>query len=160
MSEHPQYRIVPIRPDFVRRAREEGLDDLDQAVDRSVAAGGEPCRDALRRARPGEPLILASYSPFALPGPYREFGPVFILADGDPDAADLTRLPLDGEAPYFTQPFALRAYSDKERIIGAVITPAAEAQAQVLRFLENAQTAFVHARFGAYGCYACRIERA
>ena len=53
-------RVVPIRASFVERARREGLDDQNQPVERHIAEGGEPCRDALRRARPGEALILAS----------------------------------------------------------------------------------------------------
>jgi hypothetical protein len=154
------YRIVPIRNDFAARARELGLDDQGLRVEHHSAAGGEPCRDVLRRARPGEALILASYSPFVRPGPYKEFGPVFILANDATDTAELTRLPVEGVAPYFTQPFALRAYCRDERIIDAVITPVAEAQEHLRRLLALPRTAFVHARFGAYGCYACRIEAA
>lgn len=153
------YRIVPIRNDFAVRARELGLDDQGLRVEHHRASGGEPCRDVLRRARPGEALILASYSPFARPGPYKEFGPVFILANAA-ETADLRRLPVDGAAPYFTQPFALRAYSGDERIIDAVITAVADAREQLRRLLALPQTVFVHARFGAYGCYACRIEAA
>jgi len=154
------YRIVPIRSDFAVRARELGLDDQDWRVEHHTASGGEPCRDVLRRARPGEALILASYSPFAQRGPYKEFGPVFILASDSPEEADLRRLPVDGAAPYFTQPFALRAYSGDERIVDAAITPVADAPVHLRRLLALPQTAFVHARFGAYGCYACRIEAA
>lgn len=154
------YRIVPIRDDFTTRARELRLDDQGLPVEHHRAAGGEPCRDVVRRARPGEALILASYSPFVRPGPYKEFGPVFILANDAADTGELTALPVGGPAPYFTQPFALRAYCRDERIIDAVITPLAEAQQHLLRLLALPDTAFVHARFGAYGCYACRIEAA
>ncbi|MFC6981228.1 PadR family transcriptional regulator [Microbulbifer taiwanensis] len=47
------YTVTPIRENFLRKARETGLDDLEQPVRQIVAEGGEPCRDALRRARPG-----------------------------------------------------------------------------------------------------------
>lgn len=73
-------RLVPMSSDFLRRVREEGRDAQDQPVKRVRAKGGEPCRDVLRRAREGEELLLASFSPFTQPGPYKEFGPVFVLA--------------------------------------------------------------------------------
>jgi hypothetical protein len=73
-------RIVPICSAFLQRAR-AGIDDLGQPVERHLAAGGEPLRDALRRAVPGEAILLASHCPFTLAGPYREYGPVFVSAD-------------------------------------------------------------------------------
>jgi hypothetical protein len=153
------FSMTPIRASFVERAREDGLDDLGQPVEHHVAEGGEPCRDALRRARPGERLILASYCPFARPGPYREFGPVFILAQGESTPAAREALPIGGETPYLRAPFVLRAYSSDERIVDAVVTEPGQARAELARLLENDQTAFVLARFAAYGCYACRIDR-
>ncbi len=38
------YKIVPVRDDFLVRARNEGIDDLGQPVQRMFATGGEPCR--------------------------------------------------------------------------------------------------------------------
>lgn len=148
--------IARLRDSFLTRARIDGLDDLDQAVERCHAKGGEPCRDALRAARPGEPLILASYSPFSVKGPYREFGPIFILAEPEPDAVDRTVLP----TPYFKTRFALRAYSRDERIIDARLTPLAEAAHHIGMLLALPDTAFLHARFGAYGCFGCAIDPA
>jgi hypothetical protein len=66
--------IAPIPIAFLNRVRHEGLDDLGQPVKRVEAQGGEPCRDVLRRAQPGEQLILASFTPFTKPGPYHEIG--------------------------------------------------------------------------------------
>jgi hypothetical protein len=153
------FSITPIRASFVERARGAGLDDLDQQVEQHIAEGGEPCRDALRRARPGERLILASYCPFERAGPYREYGPVFILAQGESTPAAREVLPIDGETPYLRTPFVLRAYSSDERIVDAVVTETGQAQAELARLLANDRTAFVLARFAAYGCYACRIDR-
>ena len=154
------YTITPIRASFVQRARSEGIDDLGQPVERLVAAGGEPCRDALRRARKGEQLILASYCPFTQAGPFREYGPVYILADPQARPAAAPALPLDGATPYIGTAFVLRAYCADERIVDAVITEPAVAEQQLARLLAREDTAFVLARFGAYGCYACRIDAA
>jgi len=63
--------MAPIPAHFLQSVRTEGIDDLGQPAKHVVATGGEPCRDVLRRAAPGEPLILASFSPFSKPGPYK-----------------------------------------------------------------------------------------
>lgn len=150
--------ILPLPQSFLDRVRNEGLDDQGQPVKRYVTAtGGEPCRDVLRRARPGEELILASHSPYAQTGPYKEFGPIFVLAN--PSADDIRRdeLPL---GDYFRDRFVLRAYDRNEAIHEAAMVTADEAPAVLDRFLGSGDVAFVQARFPVYGCFACRIERA
>lgn len=151
-------RIAPLPDSFVRRAREEGIDDQGQPVVRTISAdGGEPCRDVLRRALPGEELILASYSPFAQPGPYREFGPVYLLANPSDEEISRDAFPAND---YFNSRLVLRAYSHQESIREAAMVTAAEAEEAMLRLLEHPDTAFVHARFPVYGCFALRIDRA
>lgn len=156
------YRILPLRPGYLERVRSTGLDDLDQPVRRSFSAqGGEPCRDALRRARPGEEIILASYSPFTARGPYREFGPVFVLAQAAEEPVR-DRLPFAPEDPlsYFVRRLTLRAYSSAEDILDARIVEGPEAEGAVQEFLGRPEVAWVDARFPAYGCFAARFVRA
>jgi len=87
--------IAPLPQDFLSRVRERGLDDQMQPVRRYVSTeGGEPCRDVLRRARPGEAVILASYCPFTQAGPYKEFGPVFVLAQASDEPVQRQVLPI------------------------------------------------------------------
>jgi hypothetical protein len=148
--------IPPLSNDFLRRVRTEGIDDQGQPVRRLTAEGGEPCRDVLRRAVAGEELILASHSPFALSGPYREFGPVFVLASDSSEAPARDRLPLHG---YLRDYFVIRAYSANEEILDAVLTTPSIAAATVDEFLQNPETAFLHVRFPTYGCFALRIDR-
>jgi hypothetical protein len=88
--------IAPIPTSFLQQVREQGLDHLGQQVKRVRAEGGEPCRDVLRRARPGEELILASFTPFSKPGPYKEYGPVFVLANDPDETVAREQLPLGG----------------------------------------------------------------
>ncbi|HEX2062430.1 MAG TPA: DUF1203 domain-containing protein [Thermoanaerobaculia bacterium] len=149
-------RIAPIPPAFLHRARHENLDALGQPVRRVIAAGGEPCRDVLRRAEPGEELILASFSPFSVEGPYREFGPVFILAHPQHDDANRNALPTNG---YLRERFVLRAYSAAEEILDAELVTPADAETALARFFARDDVAFVHARFPTYGCFACRVDR-
>lgn len=151
--------IAAIPTDFLMRAR-AGFDALDQPVRRVEAQGGEPCRDVLRRARAGERLILASFSPFSKPGPFREFGPIFIRETADEDAPSLDRLPNAGGADdYLQHQFVVRAYSAEEEIRDAVLVAAGEFEPAVDRLLAEPATAFLHVRFPTYGCFALRIDR-
>lgn len=155
-----EVRIAPIPEQFLARVRNEGLDDLGQPVKRMVAQGGEPCRDVLRRARPGEELILASFTPFSKPGPYKEYGPIFVLAHPGDEAVERGALPpAGGPTDYLREQFAIRAYSSREEIVDAALIHASELESTVYRLLESLETAFLHVRFPAYGCFAMRIDR-
>lgn len=150
-------RIVPLSDTFLARVR-AGTDDQGQPVERHVAQGGEPLRDCLRRAVPGEAILLASYCPFTVAGPYKEHGPVFVSASPQ-IAPRLDALPVDGEQPYLGASFVLRAYSREERIVDATLTTASSASHDLDAFLARDDVAFVLVRFAAYGCYALRVER-
>src|SRR6476469_2601961 len=119
-------RVSPIPPEYLNRVRDEGIDALGQQVKRVVAEGGEPCRDVLRRARPGEELILASFSPFTKPGPYREFGPVFLLAHDSGEAVNRDEVPAGSDGDYLQARFAIRAYSENEEIVDAALVEPAD----------------------------------
>lgn len=153
------FRILPIRPDFLDLVRNQGVDDQGQPVKRLIAEGGEPCRDVLRRARPGEALILASYCPFSEAGPYREYGPVFVLAQPSDEEVVRDQLPTAEPQHYLRKPFVLRAYSHEQSIFDAEFVEPETADEVLQRFLALPEVAFVDARFPAYGCFSCRIQR-
>lgn len=150
--------IAPLPDAFLHRVRTQGIDDQGQPVRRLIAEGGEPCRDVLRRAVAGEELILASFSPFTQPGPYREFGPVFVLAN--PSSDDASRNVLPTGTGYLRERFVLRAYSAEESIVAAEMVTPHDADHTLARFLGRDDVAFVHARFPTYGCFALRVDRA
>ena len=144
--------IAPLSQSFLDRVRTQGLDDQNQPVRRVIAEGGEPCRDVLRRAEPGEELLLASFTPFTVAGPYKEYGPIFVLARDTGEPAHL-------RPNYLREQFVIRAYSAAEEIVDAALTRAADLAATVERFFASDATAFLHVRFPAYGCFAMRIDR-
>lgn len=154
----PGLRVAPLPASFLARVR-AGLDDQDQPVERHVASGGEPLRDCLRRANPGEAILLASYCPFTQAGPYKEYGPVWVSAAAQP-APRLDLLPAEGGEAYLGETFVLRAYSREERIVDARISGRQAAAADLADFFARPEVDFVLARFAAYGCYALRIVRA
>lgn len=153
--------ITPIRPDFLTKVRNAGIDDQNQPVQTLIAQGGEPCRDTLRRALPGEKIILASYCPFTKPGPYKEYGPIFVHAKQTEQTPDLTQLPLPTgkDSDYFGNTFVLRAYSNEEEIVDAELASPDSANRILDRFFSNPQVKFILARFAAYGCYGLRLDR-
>ena len=148
------FQIIPIPAEFVARVR-SGFDDQAQPTEFHNAQGGEPLRDLLRRALPGERIALASFCPFQEDGPYKEFGPVFVSAAPSGEEPGLSALP----AGYLASPFVLRAYSSAERIVDAMVVEPEAAAAAIDGLLARQDVAFILARFLAYGCYACRIER-
>ncbi|UJB33805.1 DUF1203 domain-containing protein [Chromobacterium sp. Beijing] len=155
------WQLETLDPVFVERARHKGIDALGQPVRRMAAAGGEPFRDALRRAIPGEELILASYSPFHQVGPYREYGPVFLAAESQPEplpelSALLHRV---GENAYLGDSVALRAYDKEQTMQEAALLPTHEVEATLTRWEARPEIAFAMLRFPAHGCYALRLNR-
>jgi hypothetical protein len=157
-------RIAPIPETFLESVRSRGRDDLGQPVRRVVARGGEPCRDVLRRATAGENLILASFSPFSAEGPYKEYGPIFVLASQTAETVERETLPVrpsNGISPesYLRSQFVLRAYSKEETILAAEMVTPEGADSTVEKLLGSPDVAFVHARFSLFGCFACRIDR-
>ncbi len=154
--------IRTLRPDFLLKIRDAGLDDQNQKVIKLAANGGESCRDVLRRAMPGENIILASYCPFTVAGPYKEYGPVFALEYPSTEVVDYHTLPLPNGRPtdYLReQPFVLRAYSKSENIVAAYLSDPSSARLLISNLFENEKVEFILARYAAYGCYGFRIER-
>jgi len=152
-------RVAPIPLAFLDRVRNEGTDDLGQPVKHLVARGGEPCREILRRASPGEALILASFTPFAKSGPYKEYGPIFVLAHESGESVRRDWIDAGSAQNYLREQFVIRAYSEAEEIIDAALVSAADAQHVAERFFAMSEAAFLHVRFPAYGCFACRLDR-
>lgn len=150
------FAVVPLSAEFAHRIRTSRRDDFNRSVSISIAEGGEPLRDQLRRAAPGERIILCSYQAVPLPSPFAETGPIFISADM-PDVAPVWQ----DELPpgYFPRALALRAYDARDCIIDSAVCEPAAAPDTIRTFLARPEVATVHARFAGHGCYACRFDR-
>jgi hypothetical protein len=84
-----------------------------------------------------------------------------VLARGSDEEVRRDGLPRAGGATdYLREQFVIRAYSAAEEIVDAALVKAPELEATVARFFGSAETAFLHARFPTYGCFALRIDRA
>ena len=101
-------------------------------------------------------MASASFTPFSKAGPYKEYGPIFVLADDADDDARRDALPLDG---YLREQFVIRAYSGAEEIVDAALVTPRDASSTIERFFDRDGTKFLHVRFPTYGCFAMRIDR-
>ncbi len=154
------YKIVAINTRFIEQVRNQQIDDQNQPVEFSMAKGGEPCRDVLRPAKPNEKIILASYCPFTRAGPYKEYGPVYLLAEDIKSVREtplsISQLVAEG---YLGEVFVLKAYSFSQRIIDAKLAYPHSAEEIIEALFSNESVDFVMVRYAAFGCYSLRIER-
>ena len=150
------FTVVPLPGEFAERIRTTGRDDFSRPAQVLTATGGEPVRDQLRRAAPGERLFLASYQAVPLPSAFAEIGPIYACAE--PRA---THHRWQNELPpgYFNRAFALRAYNTAHEIVDSTLVEPATAPALIRDWLARPEAAHLHARFAGHGCFACRFER-
>ncbi|HEX8950959.1 MAG TPA: DUF1203 domain-containing protein [Polyangia bacterium] len=148
--------IIALGTDVVARWRSAAVDDYGNRLTPILAdcPAAFPCRHCLRDAEPGEALLLASHSPFALAGPYREVGPLFVHAQpcarfsgGDVPLQLRRRL------------LALRGYDRAQALVDGVVVEGAAIEDALASLFARAEVDWVHVRFARPGCFACRIER-
>lgn len=158
------FTVHAIAPDVVDalRAKDDAGRTSEPFADNE---GGSPLRCCNRLSRPGERIVLASFSPLHRwatetgidPGPYDETGPVFLHAapcDGPED---------DGfPADYRGLPRVLRAYDADGHIVGGrVIDEGDEHPEQAIdEVFADPKVGFVHARALVAGCFTFAIARA
>jgi hypothetical protein len=117
---------------------------------------GFPCRISLEDAEPGEAVILAPFAHQTVSTAYQSAGPIFVRESAKArfEAVDVVPEQLA------TRLLSLRAYDDTGMMIDADVVEGRDLTTHIHRFLENAETAYVHAHFARRGCYAARIDRA
>lgn len=122
--------------------------DAPTAV-RSSAEGGEPCRRCLRRAEPGEPLLLLGYDPFTVRSPYAGQGPVYVHEScGEPGP---------GVEQVRSSVLSVRAYDEHAMLLDAEVMPGEALSARAAELLDG-DAAFLHVHFAGPGCFAFRVD--
>jgi hypothetical protein len=150
------FRIQAISSDDLERVRTTERDVSGYPAEHVTAAGGEPLRCCLRNARPGEKLILFGYEPPIGKSPYREIGPVFACEArcGGPSADR------DYPADWRGKPQVLRSYDRRGWIRDAVVHDGTDPETPIARLLADPDTAQLHSRNVAYGCFMFVVTRA
>jgi hypothetical protein len=149
------FRIVPLRTevaDVARAAAKAGTPD--HTVVTADSPRGYPCRHCLRWAEPGERMILFPFAAIAPGRPYSESGPIFVHADPCQRYRAVDEFPIE-----FRQGRVVRAYNGQHDMIGAEVANGEGPEAVIERFLQRAETVFVHVRSVSHGCYTMEIER-
>ncbi|MEU4801110.1 DUF1203 domain-containing protein [Actinosynnema sp. NPDC023587] len=140
-------RIHALPTDVVERARR--LAGTDEFHELRYESPGAPLRCCLRKAGPGEPLVLFRYSPTAGRGPYEEFGPVFahMLPCAGPDTVH--------EVPeaFRHNRRTLRAYDADGRIRDGEIARPDELSARIEGLLDDPAVVEVQVRSVSHGCF-------
>lgn len=117
---------------------------------------GFPCRVTLRDAEPGERVLLLNYEHQSAATPYRSSHAIYVI-DGAEDAEFEV-----GEMPeqMRSRLLSVRAFSGDGMLVGADVVEGPDAPELFDRMLGDKRTAYLHAHFARFGCYAARVDRA
>lgn len=145
------FQIEAIPSEILAKIRATGRDEAGN-VPRDVIDddGGSPLRCCLRDALPGEHMLLISYTPPGVAGPYAERGPVFVHA-----------LQCHGYPDTNAYPHALghrkqivRGYDQHGNMATAtVVADGHEAEQELTTILARPEIRVAHVRNVAAGCY-------
>ena len=145
------FRVEAIPQATLDTIRATGRDEAGNAVRERVSEeGGSPLRCCLRSAEPGERMLLVTYTPPGVEGPYAERGPVFIHAEPCPGYADVHAYPT-GIGP---RQQIVRGYDHDGNMATATVVADGHAAEQELRVvLARPDIRVAHVRNVAPGCY-------
>ncbi|MEU4740318.1 DUF1203 domain-containing protein [Actinosynnema sp. NPDC023658] len=146
-------RIHALPDDVLDRARE--LAGTDGHHELHAGSPGAPLRCCLRKARPGEALILFRHTPSAGVGPYEELGPVFAHAEPCDGPAGTAEFPEE----LSHSPRTLRAYTADGRIHDGEVVPPEGLTDRVTALLDDPDVAEVEVRSASHGCFLFAITR-
>ena len=149
------FRIVPLQTEVAEAARAAARGGApDHAVVTADSPRAYPCRHCLRWAEPGERLVLFPFAAIPSGRPYSESGPIFVHKDS------CERYSAVGEYPVeFRNGRVVRAYNSQDDMIAAEVANGEGPEAIIERFLQSAETAFVHVRSVSRGCFTMKVER-
>jgi hypothetical protein len=117
---------------------------------------GFPCRISLEDAEPGERVILAPFTHQTASTAYQASGPIFVREGARERFTAENAIP----EQLAIRLLSLRAYDENGMLIDADIADGRGLEAQIERFFDNSEAAYIHAHFARRGCYAARIDRA
>jgi hypothetical protein len=124
---------------------------------RRIADDRSPCRRCLRDAKPGDPLVLASYDPFLVRSPYAGEGPVFVHEAG---CEPFDAVPGAVSEQATGRVLSLRAYDGEAMMTEAEVIDGERLADRASALLADERVAFLHAHFAGAGCFAFRVNRA
>ena len=137
-----------------------GLSEQELAargVHRRVAhqSPGFPDRIALRDAEPGERVLLLNFEHQPAASPYRASHAIFVI-EGEQDTFDA----IDVVPEVMRRRIlSLRAFDEAGMIVGAELSDGKEVERVLEALFGLHETAYIHAHYAKFGCYAARVDR-
>ncbi len=117
---------------------------------------GYPDRIELRDPEPGESVLLLNYTHLPVETPFRSSYAIYVR-EGARDRYDrLNEVP----EQFRSRVLSLRAFDESDMLCDADIVEGGAVEGLIERLLSSPQTAYIHAHYAKYGCFAARIDRA
>jgi hypothetical protein len=114
-----------------------------------------PCRVSLTDRELGESMLLVNHVSHDVANPYRASHAIFVAEGAEQPAEFIDEVP-----PVFgPRVMSLRAFDGDGMMIEAILTQPGEAEAGILKLLENPEIETIHAHNAGRGCFSAKIER-
>ena len=126
---------------------------LRRIVDRKP---GYPDRIELRDAEIGESVLLVNYTHLPIETPFRSSYAIYVREGAHSRYDRVNEVP----EQFRSRVLSLRAFDENDMLHDADIVEGAAAESLITRLLSSPETAYIHAHYAKYGCFAARIDRA
>jgi hypothetical protein len=138
-----------------------GLDEAELAARgviryRADKSPGFPDRIEMRDAEPGETVLLLNHVCQPADTPYRATHAIFVREGATRTFDEVGVVP----EVLRRRLLSLRGYDEQGMMLDADVVDGTEAEATILRLLDNPGISYIHAHNAKRGCYAGRIARA
>ena len=152
------FRITGLSPEPFTAL--EGLEDLElvrRGARRVIAdqTRGFPDRIELREAAPGEAPLLVNYLHQPADTPSRSCHAIYVLEGARQRYDRINEVP----ALFRPRVMSVRAFDHDHLMVDADITPGTDVERLIERLLADPRTAYLHAHYAKYGCFAAHIAR-
>lgn len=125
---------------------------LRQIVDRKP---GYPDRIELRDPDPGEAVLLVNYTHLPVETPFRSSYAIYVREGAQSRYDRVNEVP----EQFRSRVLSLRAFDETDMLRDADIVEGPEVESLIERLLSNPETAYIHAHYAKFGCFAARIDR-
>jgi len=117
---------------------------------------GYPDRIELRDAEPGESVLLVNYTHLPVRTPYRSSYAIYVREGATSRYDRINEVP----EQFRSRVLSVRAFDQHDMLRDADIVEGTAVESLIERMLSSPATAYLHAHFAKFGCFAARIDRA
>lgn len=114
-----------------------------------------PCRVSLEDAEIGETVLAIHYEHYAIEGPYRSAGPIFIREHAQPATVEPNVIPTFLRHRLLS----VRGYNRNHIMIEADATRGDELEDVLRKQFSNSEVDVIHVHNAGPGCFNCAVQR-